>query len=857
MTIRQHLDCLAVSFSFAEPNDEAAMRDVLANLGKLQVSEGEEDVPELLARICAEAAEKVQALVDGAEPDADAAFAFITQVIEFAQEIVEKVEAGGSADGMCPPWEADAQAEPEIMDSLVDDEMIEMFICECGDTLKEVEGQLLELEKQPDSPETISEIRRRVHTFKGECGVLSLEVAQSLCHEAETMIDRAELSGELPIDLLLDLVDWLGRHVNQLKDTPRVMTPGHEELLERIKAVCPDGEVQPDEETKVIPVSTARIEFTQEALEDETMPEFIEEACGHLEEVEAALLEREDNPDDVETLNRMFRAFHTIKGVAGFLNLEPVVRLAHRTETLLDEFRTGRLDCTQDHVEMIFSAKDILGAMFDAMAGAEAPLVSAVDELAQKLDSAIDAEKSQATPAAKPPSAAAEEASEPAVENTLEDVKTTEAKAPQAPSVPEPEAAAPAKVEEPKAEEPKAAPKKPARKIRTESFVKVGTQRLDSLVDMVGELVIAQQMVSQEPALEAIESENLARKLGHVAKITRDLQEGAMSLRMVTLKPTFQKMARLVRDVANKSGKNVKLSLIGEDTELDRNVVEQIGDPLVHLIRNSIDHGLESPEDRVAAGKPEQGLLELSSYHQGGSIVIDVRDDGGGLNCDRIFNKALERGLIPEGTGRHEMSDEEIHKMIFQAGFSTAAQVSDISGRGVGMDVVRRNIESMRGKVEIKSEQGVGSTFTLRLPLTLAIIDGMVVRVGDRRYVLPTLTIEQSFRPTEQHLHDVLGEGEVVNVRGALVPVHRIKHTFGLTEGVEDVTKGILILLEANGQRACFLVDEILGQQQVVIKNLGKALPAMQGVSGGAILGDGRVALILDVDGLLAAAQCV
>lgn len=912
MTIRQNLDCLAVSLSFAEPDDQAALREVLDHLAKFKVSEDQKEVPELLANVCAQAAERIEGLVSGTEKDSDSVMEFVTQVVEFAQEIVGVVEEGGSADGMCPPWQADANSTPVEEESLIDDEMIDMFISECSDTLKEVEGQLLELENEDNPADTLAEIRRRVHTFKGECGVLSLDVAQKLCHEAETMIDRSEDAGGLPVDLLLDLVDWLGRHVGSLKGCQKLITPGHEELLERLCSACTE-EVPAEPKQAVVeqapPVQSAeRVSFTEESLEDETLPEFIEEATGHLEEVEAALLEREENPDDPELLNKMFRAFHTIKGVAGFLNLEPLVRLAHRTETLLDEFRTEKLECTQEHVELIFAAKDLLGSMFEALAGADAPFVSELDALATRLDAAIAGKVTSPAPAieasttellesigvsgeggaeavAADPSKVWKKIGDILLErsilrkDSLQDAlarQQTEAqlgrKKPLGTVLVElgliSEANLQAALQEQggesssaaavmKAEVPIETPKKATRKLRTESFVKVGTRRLDSLVDMVGELVIAQQMLAQEPALEAVESEDLSRKLGHVAKITRDLQEGAMSLRMVTLKATFQKMARLVRDVAGKSKKDVKLRLVGEDTELDRNVVEQIGDPLVHLIRNSIDHGLESSEDRVAAGKSAQGTLELSSYHQGGSIVIDVRDDGKGLDCDRILAKATERGLVPEGTTREEIGDEEIHKMIFQAGFSTAAQVSDISGRGVGMDVVRKNIESMRGKVEIKSEQGVGSTFTLRLPLTLAIIDGMVVRVGGRRYILPTLSIEQSFQPLEEDLHSVAGEGQVVDVRGSLLPVHKVKNIFGLFDGTDEVRGGILILLESNGQRACFLVDEIIGQQQVVIKNLGKGLPAMQGVSGGAILGDGLVALILDVDGLLAAAQCV
>jgi two-component system chemotaxis sensor kinase CheA len=444
----------------------------------------------------------------------------------------------------------------------------------------------------------------------------------------------------------------------------------------------------------------------------------------------------------------------------------------------------------------------------------------------------------------------AEPTPEPVAEPTPEPVaEPTPEPAPPAKPDPEPVALTPQPAPKPAPQPKKAAA--PARKPRVASTIKVNTGRLDSLVDLVGELVIAQQMIYQDPDLENLASERLTRNLAQVAKITRDMHEAAMSLRMVTLKPTFQKMARLVRDVSAKAGKQVDLVLTGEDTELDRNVVEEISDPMVHLIRNAIDHGLETPEVRQASGKSPAGRLELRAFHQGGSIVIEIVDDGAGLSRERILAKAVEKGLIASDVDPDEMPDSTVWDLIFQPGFSTAAVVSDISGRGVGMDVVRRNIEKMRGKVEIVSKAGEGSVFSLRLPLTLAIIDGMIVRVGAQRYVLPTLSIEQSFRPAEEQLHEVMNEGELVKVREMLLPIHRVRDLFDQDDGIVDVRRGILIVLEDNGQRCCLMVDEILGQQQVVIKSLGEAGGRLRGISGGAILGDGRIALIVDVDGVV------
>jgi two-component system chemotaxis sensor kinase CheA len=440
---------------------------------------------------------------------------------------------------------------------------------------------------------------------------------------------------------------------------------------------------------------------------------------------------------------------------------------------------------------------------------------------------------------------------------------TVTAAAPSANAPPADSATAP-KATAPKATAPKAtAPAAPVvdehtvKVAKVERTVKVSTTRLDMLVDMVGELVIAQSMVLQDPTIQQLDSQALSRNIGQVSKITRDLQEAAMSLRMVTVKATFQKMARLVRDVAQKSNKRVALAIQGEDTELDRNVVEQISDPLVHMIRNAIDHGIEPVEDRRLAGKGPEGNLLLRAYHQGGSIVIEIKDDGRGLDKRRIVAKAVERDMLPAGTGPDDVSDAEAFALVFQAGFSTAEKVTNLSGRGVGMDVVRRNIEALRGKIEIDSKFGEGATFRMRLPLTLAIIDGMVVRAGDQRYIVPTLSIEQSFRPVASDVHYLADRGECVRVRGTVLPIYRLKRIFGQQTGYDDLTEGILIVVEVDGDNSCLFVDEIVGQQQVVIKGLGLQGERVSGVSGGAIMSDGRIALILDVASMVSSAVAV
>jgi two-component system chemotaxis sensor kinase CheA len=326
-----------------------------------------------------------------------------------------------------------------------------------------------------------------------------------------------------------------------------------------------------------------------------------------------------------------------------------------------------------------------------------------------------------------------------------------------------------------------------------------------------------------------------------------------MSMRMVPLKATFQKLTRLVRDVAAKLGKDVEFVTEGEDTEIDRNMVDVVGDPLVHMVRNAVDHGVESPEDRLRAGKPRTGRVKLSAYQAGGSVIVELRDDGKGLSRDHIVRKAVERGLIESDRG---MTDGEVFQLIFAPGFSTAEQVTDVSGRGVGMDVVKRNIESVRGRVEIASEPGQGTTFYVRLPLTLAVTDGMLVRVGAERYVVPTTNIHMSFRPERGMLQTVGGRGEVVTLRGEVMPVVRLHRLFGVPGAEQDPTQALLMIVgDGRQRRSALLVDELLGQQQVVAKSLGDGIGAVGGVAGGAILGDGRVGLILDVGDIVALAQ--
>ena len=377
--------------------------------------------------------------------------------------------------------------------------------------------------------------------------------------------------------------------------------------------------------------------------------------------------------------------------------------------------------------------------------------------------------------------------------------------------------------------------------------IKVDTRKLDSLVDAVGELIIVQSLIQEDPLLASHVDQRLAGNLGQLKRITADLQRSAMALRMVPIRQAFQKVSRIVRDLSRKADKSVELVLTGEDTELDRKVVEKITDPLMHMVRNSIDQAIESADVRAAAGKRPQARLALSAYHQGGQIVIEIADDGKGLDTEKIRARALERGLIAPGASP---SADEINALIFEPGFSTAEKVTEISGRGVGMDVVRRNIDALRGRVEIATEARQGDDVFIRLPLTLAVLDGLIVGVGRERFVMPTTGVRESLRPLPSHVHKVQGAPRLVQVRDSLLPLVSLGELFGLPHEA-DPCKATVVVIEDAGSRVGLVVDGLLGKQEVVIKSLGETFASVRGLAGGAILGDGRIGLILDAHGIV------
>ncbi len=598
----------------------------------------------------------------------------------------------------------------------------------------------------------------------------------------------------------------------------------------------------------------------------ELIADFLQESEDGLAKADEILVSVERGDGEAEAINALFRVFHTIKGVAGFLEFEDVGQLAHHTETLLNLARDGRLALDGERLDAVFDAVERMRALLDGVRSAvEQDVVVEADPdvpaLIERLEAVI-AEDPAPAPAGRPGTpvvVAAEPAGAAPLPPASAPQDSAEAPFPPLSSAPtnvaenttETSPARPGSVaaNRPASGTPTSAPGQataPAPRIR--EVLKVDVERLDLLVEMVGELIITESMVAHDPEVTALQGPRIRKHLSQLTKISRDLQDVAMRMRMVPVRGVFQKMSRLVRELSRRSGKEAVLDIDGENTEMDRSMVERIEDPLVHMIRNSMDHGIEPTQERLAAGKPVPATLRLSAFHEGGSVVIEVSDDGRGLSREKILAKALEKKLVGEG---QNLTDAEVYSLIFAPGFSTAAQVTELSGRGVGMDVVKRNIEGMRGRVGIVSTPGAGTTFRMVLPLTLAIIDGMLVGVGAERYIIPSLSIVESLQPREGMLKTLGTAGELLDVRGEILPLYRLSRLFGVAGAKDDPLQSLVVVVESLGRKIGLLVDDVLSQQQVVIKPLGSVgLEEGERFSGAAILSDGRVGLILNVDRL-------
>lgn len=632
---------------------------------------------------------------------------------------------------------------------------------------------------------------------------------------------------------------------------------------------------------------------------------FFDEADELLADMEQHLLELDPLAPDIEPLNAIFRAAHSIKGGAATFGFSILQETTHLLENLLDSARRQEMSLSTEIINLFLETKDIMQEQLDAYKTSQQPDADSFAYICQALRQlALEAQQDAPAPPAAEPEVAAPamppsaSAGAGGLHISLTDLKPNEipllleelgnlgeVRDPQQGEnslsvtlltsvseedisavlcfVLEPEQIAFAATTVPPAEAAKvagpvppavqtAAPAadapKPRSKAATESSsIRVAVEKVDQLINLVGELVITQSMLAQRSGtLDPVAHGDLLNSMSQLERNARDLQESVMSIRMMPMEYVFSRFPRLVRDLAGKLNKQVELTLQGSSTELDKSLIERIIDPLTHLVRNSLDHGIEDPQVRLAAGKPEVGNLILSAEHQGGNICIEVTDDGAGLNREKILAKAAAQGLAVSDS----MSDEEVGMLIFAPGFSTAEQVTDVSGRGVGMDVVKRNIQEMGGHVEIHSQAAKGTSIRILLPLTLAILDGMSVKVNDEVFILPLNAVMESLQPQAEDLHPLAGGERVLQVRGEYLPLVELYRIFDVAGAKTEATQGIVVILQSAGRRYALLVDQLIGQHQVVVKNLESNYRKVPGISAATILGDGSVALIVDVSAL-------
>jgi len=852
------LERIAAQVMAVDPSDVMAIRALQLLLEELAVQATEADP----AGIRPEVESCIAELDRGLSGDAAALAAALDQLSEATARMQDAV--AGSALKPAAPAPVPRAAAPAagartlLLPEWGDLKTLQEFISGQRAALEEIEASILAMEKG-DAGERAA-FKRRLHTLKGEAGVLGLADMEKVAHALEDLVEKAPPSPEL-VDRLLKVRDWMTRTIDAYA---RMQLPEQDGPSAIAAWIAPPlAGIAPAVPTPAAPQAAEEGERVER--DGETVGlfgEFLTESADGIGRVDEILMNVERDGATPDSVNSLFRVFHTIKGTAGFLELEHVVELAHTTETMLNRCREGALALEGAVIDVVFDATAAMRTMLEGIRTAiekstAFPGPGDLSALLRRIEAATEgvalAEKPipavapgeklgevlQRPPAAVPPTAIEKALTrQPETGRRLGEELVADGAA-------RPEDVAHALRAQARVE--KEPPREAAAEgqVRLKETIKVDLERVDSLVEMIGELVVVESMVVNAPEISHTGAVRVRNMLAQLAKVTRDLQDVGMRMRMVPVAGVFQKMARMVRDLSRKNGKQVRLVTSGESTEMDRSMVEQIADPLVHMIRNSMDHGVEGPEERAQKGKPETGVIKLSAYHEGGSVVIEIGDDGRGLNRDRIVQKAIEKGLIPSTEG---MTEADIDALIFAPGFSTAAQVTEISGRGVGMDVVKRNIEGMRGRVLIRTTQGQGTRFKMVLPLTLAIIDGMLVASGRERYIVPTLSIVESIQPDRSMLVTLAAQNEMINLRGEILPLVRLDRLFRLEGAKGDPTEALVVVVEGVGKRFGVLVDEVVAQQQVVIKTMGSGLSRTPFVSGAAILSDGKVGLILNVE---------
>ena len=764
----------------------------------------------------------------------------------------EQAEAESSEPQLAGPEHTEIAPAAPLSIPVDDLEIVRSFIQESTDHLEDIEDRVLTLEHNY-TDELLNSVFRSFHTIKGVASFVGFTYISETSHDLETLLDDVR-EGDREFDesiatVVLDGTDTL-RHIigdieRQLHESGGKLSAlteesfGHREIVERVKAIREGREFQassPPPATNEPDVADAPI-VTQDIIDA-----FVEESTDLLDEVEQTLLSAESAPIPPESVDRIFRAIHTVKGNAGFFWFSRIEQSCMAMETALDEVRGSGASLASDGAGEFLSMLDTVRASVQSVVAASAGVQRAVvdrDDLSGDEDAGetnvlgeILIQMGELSPESLQRALATQQ-------RKLGEILVND------------EHVAPDSVRKALEEQTKrriANPAKTSEYSANRKDIRVDTTKLDKLFDLVGELITAESMVlsglasgAQNGSVAANGSSNgnVTQAASYLEKITREMQEITLSIRMIPLEATFGKMRRLVRDLSKRFEKNVAIEISGEQTEMDKNVIEAISDPLVHVIRNAVDHGIEDADVRVRAGKPERGTIKLSAKHEGNEIWITVEDDGKGLNRDRILAKAIERGMVDEDA--EPPSDEQIYRFVFEPAFSTADQVSEISGRGVGMDVVRQNIDKLRGRIDLHSTPGQGTTFVLRIPLTLAILDGVTFAIGGSHFSVPTTDLVTFQSYDDSRITRTSADHHGFRIRDEVVPIIQYEHREVPPE------HGVVIVLQSDERQVALVVDEIVGYQQFVVRALPSYMGTIRAVSGCSIMGDGSISFILDV----------
>lgn len=700
----------------------------------------------------------------------------------------------------------------------IDKEIVDSFVSEGFERLEEAESKMHLLESD-DSRDIVNIIFRLFHSIKGSASYLDFNNIKKVTHEAETLLDIFRKTGKRPspkdADLLYQTLDLLKQLITSVE---KVLTDqGYEEetelvvhsISESIRNIQleSDKPVEKTDDSKT-DVNVQKINSIENLITSEMVEKFVDESLQLLDDSEKTTLGLDKNPEDQEKVQQLFRNIHTLKGNAGFFSFSKIEKNSMDLENVLDSIRKGNSKIDNDIITTILRAIDRLRGE-TAMAYIPGKVMDELKEpetavMEYKPLGEILVETGQISPEV--------------IDNAL------------------------------KIQQKMAGGENQTRQDFQRKEIRVDMKKLDRLFDMVGELITAETIVVNNRDFEGQNLQNFEKSANTLGKICREIQEITMMIRMIPLEGLFTKMNRLVRDLSRKSGKNTLLHISGEDTEMDRNVIEQISDPLVHIIRNSIDHGIETIEGRKSAGKAPDGNIYLNARYEGNEIWLIVQDDGTGLDREKILKKAAETGLFTGDSGN--LSDKEVWQFIFEPGFSTSEKVTEISGRGVGMDVVKKNMEKLRGKAEIDSEPGKGTQITLKIPLTMAILDGITVQVENNFYSIPSTDIVE-FVNIEDKMLISTGKNVMLNLRGEILPVIRFRDTFRFAGSESADMKRLAIVVQGGGNKACLLIDSIIGSQQIVIKSISDYLGSIDGISGCSILGNGNVSFLIDTARLI------